>query len=379
MSLVFWIWLEGFYVATADGADLVVREGIILDATKAAKQKGLVPGMELRQAKAIQPNITFQKWRREEYEQREKAWLDLCVDFTGVIEPEDQHSAFLDLSLHPKPIDVAEKLVRTLVDKTGLQVRYGLAPSKWMARLAEMREDLGKAAQDPVGFLQDLPVDDLLPIPLEHRQRLRFLGYRKIGELAQIPFEVLQGQFGEEAYSITQAARGALYEEVQALYPMGALRDSFVFDGAVESLEILTSATKLLAKRIGDRLESKSLEGAKFKLTIEDEDGEIIARGKKFSKPVRCPRTALAALRILLEEPFEKPITALRVAIDDLKRVKSYQAELLPGRERYRQVDGTLRHIRTAYGDLSIQKGSDIQLPRRILVLREWKNATGWR
>src|SRR5207253_6874893 len=151
---------------------IVVRDGMVLDFNEAASRRGIDEGLSLRQARAILNDGKFQPWQREEYEERQRIWLDLCVDFTGVIEPADQHSAWLDLSLHPDSFDIAERVVRTLSQKTGLTVRFGAAPSKWISLLAARHDDGGLAIRDPKAFLAPLPTAELLPVTFEHRERL---------------------------------------------------------------------------------------------------------------------------------------------------------------------------------------------------------------
>src|SRR5436190_1693498 len=101
MSSILWIELEGFYVAHHPPSDLpllITRDRCVLDANAAAQTRGVVPGMPVRQAKAIVLKCHLKEWQADRYEQKSKEWLDLCSRFSGVIEPADQHSAAIDLS-----------------------------------------------------------------------------------------------------------------------------------------------------------------------------------------------------------------------------------------------------------------------------------------
>ena len=381
MPYVLWVELQRFYASHWNDAVLVVsRDGFVLDTNREAEARGLFPGLSLAQARAISQECVLKAWERQDYEAKQRVWLDACVDFTDVIEPVDQHIALLDLSLHPKPVDVAERLIRRLSRRTGLSVRFGAAPSAWLARLAAEHEDCGLALRDPQAFLALLPVAALWPVSPEHRERLGFLGYATVGEVAQLPLEVLKAQFGEAAFAIQGAAMGTLTQSVHAIYPEGLVAERMIFEGAVESTEEIREACKALARRVGDRLSGEGVESGKVRMTLELESGRTRTLARNFTKPVRDARSALAAFLLLIGQALTEPILAIRIRVTDLKKVREYQAALLAHsvQERTLRVDAAVHQVRTVFGDRSVRLGKEIELPRRLKVLREWKHATGW-
>lgn len=377
---ILWLELNRFYVDRSDDPVVIVRNKEVLDANEKAIQRGIQCGLSLRQARAILQGGVFKPWNAEEYEERRRAWLDLCVDYTGVIEPADQHSAWLDLSLHPSPVDVAERLIRVLTQRTGLNVSYGAAPSKWIACLAAKYEDCGLAIRDPQAFLSALSVSELLPIAPEQRVRLRFLGYDTIGSVACLPLPVLQEQFGQEGLLVQSASAGTLTQRVDPVYPPCSIAESIVFDGIVETLETIHEACQTLAARIGERLTSRNAQSTKLRATLELEDGSLKPLARTFTKPLRCPRSVYSALRLLLDPVLTEPIASIRAFIPDLEKVRQFQPSLTEGTTKSSpQVEAAMRHVRTVFGDKSVQLGTEIELPRRVKVLREWKHAVGWR
>lgn len=382
MHYFLWLSLEGFYAGGlgAEAPGIVTRGKAVLDANREARRRGVRPGLTVRQARALVEGCVAVPWVAEDYEKAQRAWLDLCADFTGTIEPEDQHAATLDLSGHPNPVDVAERLIRRLIERTDLSVRYGLAPGKWIAKLAA--RDEGLSVEDPARFLAPRPVSDLLPARPEQRERLKFLGYHTLGQVAEIPLPVLQAHFGAEAHLILRAAQGRYRETVRPLYPPDSLRECFVFDGAVEDAQTVDAALRELAGRIGRRLGAQGMQSAKAELAVGFEEGDWRRLSRRFTHPVHSARTALAGLRLLLPDSIDRPVDRLRIALEDLERVPLHQNSLeglAPVESRHRRAEDAFRYVRTVYGDRSIQRGSEIEAPRRVRVLREWQHATGWR
>ncbi|MHB8635443.1 MAG: DNA polymerase Y family protein [Fimbriimonadaceae bacterium] len=378
---ILWLELERFYAEPAREPVVVVRDGFVLDANDAARARGIQLGIPLRQVRTLLQEGKVVNWARENYEKRSRAWMDPCVALTGVIEPADQHAAWLDLSLHPNPIDVADKLICTLTKKTKLTIRYGAAPSKWLACLAAKHDDCGLALRDPKKFLAPLSVSELLPVAPEHRERLLFLGYYHIGDVAKLSLLTLQEQFAEAALIIYSAAAGLLAQVPKAFYPPSSITDCFVFDGLVESTEVIDQACGVLARRVGERLLAQASQSAKLRATLELEDGSLKRLGRTFAKPMRCPQSVRSALRLLLEPALATPITAIRVFLPDLVKTCVVQPTFLNAlaSKEPQQAASALREIRTVFGDTSVRLGSEIVLSRRVKVLREWKHATGWR
>jgi DNA polymerase-4 len=400
MRHILWLEWEGFYAAEGAGAVAVVRDKTVLDVSQAAKRMGVRPGMDVPQLRSLAPDCRMHDWHAEEYAERQRAWLDICAEFTGILEPIDQHIAALDLTDHPNRLDITDRLIRDLVKAVRRPLKYGSAPSKWIAKLAALGNDLGGAVQYPEAFLAPLPVACLLPVEEAHRQRLEFLGYRSIGDVAGIPGDILRDQFGEAGLTIAQAARGGQYEPVRALYPLNSLRECFFFESPVEDWQALGAAISLLADRIDRRIEG--LQSSNVELSIESEDGTVDVYARRFTKPIHNRLSAVAALRLLLDawnaslSPLEEPggvppvaspslaggsgpiaVAALRVTLTELEPLRQRQRPLFDARVRP-AAEAAVRYVQNTFGEGAIRLGSTIELPRRELVLREWRRATGW-
>ncbi len=360
----------------------VVREKRVLDADDTALLKGVTPGMTERQARAILSGGIFLQWDEDSYRKAQQDWLDRCLPFTGVIEPSDQHEAFLDLSLHPSPRDIALQLQQALDHPAKL----GAASSKWLASLAAGSAPTGHlfddAAMDPEGFLKRLPVSVLTPVAVAQRERLAFLGYRLIGEVAKIPLQVLKGQFGNDALAIRQAAMGRLSQPVEAVYPPKSLTESLTFEGGTDSALALDDGLVSLSSVLGERLVSVEKQGTEVRLYVELESGRTLSMRRRFNKAVRCRQSAVSALRLMIPRELGETVVSLRVLMPDLQRVPRVQRDLTghtPDAYRKASAEAALKSVKTVFGDKAVVQGGEIEIPRRIRVLKEWKESTGWR
>ena len=378
--------LPYFYVNLLDLSEdrpcAVIRDATVLDSNPRAMKRGVVPGMGLTQARTIlREEGVFRVLRPEEGVEEQKNWLELATQFTGVIEPEDKHSAYLDLSAHPRPFDVAQRFLERLTRRTGSEARFGVGAAKWLARLSADLDGERLIPLDGVA-LSDISILKLPPVSPEHRERLRFLGYHSIGLVADLPMSTLRSQFGDEGLRIQLAAKGAWKDPVQALYPPDTFNERLILEGACEDALVIDQAMISVAQRIGRRLLKAEQQATEVHLTLECEDGSLKTFTRRFNKPVRCPRTAISALRLLFGKGIESSIVSIGVRLPHLEKVRATQQNLmgvLSQSETSDRAESALRQVRSVFGDSSIQVAGKIAQARRIRVLQEWKNATGWR
>lgn len=375
-----WIELPGFYVAQHPQARplIIVKDGLVLDANQLALERKVSPGMPDRMAKNIIGDADFLAWNPEDYYARQQEWLNLCLDYTDGIEPIEQHSAFLDFKLHPQPQEMLSKLSQNLTEKFKLTPYVGLAQAKWIAKLAAHAPIVSTAFEDPESFVASFPVTSLEPASIETRTTLKSLGCKTIGQVARMSFDELKKRFGNEVLAIRQAAHGSYIEPVKHVYPLNSISNRFNFDGAVESWETILEGCNAWSQTIGKKLQRQSDKGAKVHLFLEFEDGSSKAIRKTFSKPIKCPRSVLGALKLLLEGQIQMPLLSMRILLPELQKVKAEQHSLFEVEKQVEFIQPSLESIRKAYGIKSIELGSQREVLRKTRVLRAWKNATGW-
>lgn len=386
----------GFYIGTLlklGSADrtrglAVHRDKKLVDLDDRARQLGLRTGMSLSEAKTLGTGARFAEWVEEDFRESQHQWLDRCLDYADVVEPDGQDSAWLDMSGHPDPADVARALVADLEASFGWEVRTGLSSVKWIARLASELPHAPNlpcaifAVDCPSEFIAEMPVEQLEPVDAAIRRQLRFLGYRTIGDIARIPVEVLRGPFGERAWAIRQAARGVSSEEVARVYPPDSLAARVRFEGGADNRETLWRGVDRLAHELGQALLTRDRVGRRLDVTLLEENAAPATLQRKFTKPIACPRTVRSAIRLMLGESFARPILELRARVPALEMPAQGQRELSGASSRQDRVvfvQRAISDVRSAFGDRVVLPAADLPVPRRVRVLRAWKDATGWR
>lgn len=386
-AYVLFLSLDQFYVRHFappgdQTARAVSRGRWIVDATDAARSLGALPGTPLVRARTyLAGQGVIHEWQDALGLAAQREWLDSAAAHCGVIEPLDQHAAWLDLSAHPDPIWVAKRIVADVANAASLPLRCGSARVKWLARKAAEVEgtQLTPMTAEELG---SLPVHELEPVEEKMRERLGFLGCRRIRDVVDLPLSVLTKNFGPHAMAILQAAKGGLVEDVQAVYPPGVLRECVHLDGLTSDASALTAALERLARALGERLQRSALSAVHLSAQIEFEEQAVCAK-RTFRKPVHDVRSVLHALSREVLPIITEPVAAVRIELGELNPAQLVQQHLENARSspraRQDRVDVALHQMLAAFGDQAIARASELEEPWRVKVLRAWGDALGWR
>lgn len=397
MHYFLYLELSGFYARVWTESDpswalkplVVHRAKRVLDLNDCARAVGVKPGMGLDEAKVLLQGSGLIPYEEEPYRASQARWLDVVSEFSSCIEPGDPHSAWADLSGHPDPFAIASSIRSAVGKVSGSHVSIGLASSKWLSRLTcdltgdtdlLLWEDaMREALEDPVSFLKDIPVSFLYPVDPVFLERLKFLGYRTIGQVASIPLKTLRGQFGNDALRIYSASRGGLQDHVKPLYPPDAIVSKIAFDGGISNSETLSISLQSLARKLAKALSDRESCGAEIELKIYFEES-CLERSRTFSKPMRTARDVFSALSRMVFD-VQEPVYSILAKMPGLKKARERQSGLFT---MQRTGDDSaagcaIENVRQVFGDKSVLRASEVAEPRRVRVLRAWSHATGWK
>lgn len=396
MYAILTLTLDGFYVRGegGDASCVVFHEGAVLDCGALARQRGVVPGTPLREAKTIlREGARYVAYREENYTGHAAAWLDLCALFSDRVERGMPHVASIDLTGHPSPQRAADELLGALAGSGVFEsVSAGLAPAKWVAQLCSQPVDLEivrlgvpwcSAVTDVARLLADVPTRLLAPVSPEHRSRLEFLGYRWSRDVAATPLSVLRSQFGDAASQIHEAALGRILDAVKPNYPPGSVSETQRFAAPLNDRLELESAVHALCRQLAARLCESDQTARQIELLIATEASVPVRLGRRLGKPTQAAHPlAVVCLSLLSKADLADPPVALTVRLSDIVAAPRGQRSLTGfngADEKARACESALRAVNASFGDDTLIRAKDLRVARRVDVLRAWKNATGWR
>ncbi len=152
----------------------VKGRGVVCAASYEARKFGVHSAMPISTARRLCPQGAFLPVRMQHYAEISRQIRGIFLSFTPLVEPLSLDEAFLDVrgceGLFGPAQDIARQIKNRIRTETGLIASVGVAPNKYLAKLAS---DIGK----PDGFVvlpPDKVMDFLSPLPVSRIWGIRW-------------------------------------------------------------------------------------------------------------------------------------------------------------------------------------------------------------
>ncbi|MCL6546155.1 MAG: DNA polymerase IV [Bryobacteraceae bacterium] len=347
-----------------------VRRGVVISASREARRLGIRPGMAMRRARRLCPQLVCLPGNFELYERFSSQILGLCEEKTPLVEPVTVGAAYLDLSgtrrlLNSDPEVTVAELRRTVRDWLRVSLSAGLATNKTVARIAaRLRKPDAQLVVPPGGeaeFLAPLPVSWLPGVGPETSSALEVAGLRTVGELARMPLDALELVAAKDALRLQRRAQGVDEEPVQpprAGDPSRSETVEFAEDVWEEPL-VLLSLNSMLEKLMA-RLRQQGVEIRRLTLALRYTDRYESRRSVSLPEPSALEAEFLPHLPGLLRAAWNRRVRLRSVSLRAGPVYRpSPQLELFPEKRGGggAALQAAIDRLRQAYGPAAVVRG----------------------
>ena len=203
--------LDSFYASVEQrddpslrGRPVIVGAGVVLAASYEAKAYGIRTAMGSGQVRSLCPWAVVVPPRMSAYTEASKAVFEIFRDTTPLVEGLSIDEAFLDVGglrrVSGPPVEIAERLRRTVLERVGLPITVGVARTKFLAKVASaVAKPDGLLVVPPDGelaFLHPLPVERLWGVGRVTGAKLRSRGITTVADVARLPQAALVSMLG---------------------------------------------------------------------------------------------------------------------------------------------------------------------------------------
>ena len=232
----------------------------------------------------------------------------LLREYTDWIEWGDGY-AILDVTDNkldiPFGMRVAKMIKSDIKRQLGWSVSVGLAPSKFLARLAMERQrpdGLTVVLPEQIAdFLADESIDQLPGIGAITRQQLAAMHVERVGALAQVPLSELVRRFGQRGRRLWHLAHGRDDDLVAPAEPCGSIREEAAFAASLYTREEMRDALRELAAALCGRLQRRGLQARTASLAVRYADLRTATRTTRLAPFTDRAPVVLAAAEELLD------------------------------------------------------------------------------
>ncbi len=344
--------------------------GVVAAASYEARVFGCHSAQPVAVAKRRCPHAVIVPPRGERYRELSERVFALFEEVTPLVEPLSIDEAFLDVTgterLFGTPREIGAALKRRVREVTGLTASVGIAPNKFLAKLAsdwEKPDGLTVLTAADIGTrVAALPIGRLWGVGPVQEERLRRLGLATFGDLATLTEARAIARLGSEGEHLWRLARG---EDDRPVTPDSAARSlgaEQTFERDLEDPDVVRSVLRGQAERVVVRLRRHALLARTVTLKIRYGAFKTVTRSMTLEEPtdrtdVVCDTACLLWQRWAARE-FQ-PVRLIGVSLGQLGAGVGQGALFVDAQaERSRALDRATDAVRERFGSGAILRGA---------------------
>jgi DNA polymerase-4 len=295
------------------------NRGVVAAASYEARAYGVFSAMPSVRARRLCPQAVFLPGRHDRYAEVSGSVMAVFRSFTPLVEPLSLDEAFLDvtgsLRLFGPAAEIGGQIRARILDEEGLTCSVGVAPTKFVAKLASEaakpsasptgpRPGLGVKVVDEVdllAFLHPLPVSALWGVGPATLAKLQQLGVTSVGDLAALPVEMVATAVGRaNGTHLHELANGVDARDVEPDRRPKSIGHEETFAEDHHERATLERELVRLGDSVASRLRNHDLAGRTVTLKVRFHDFRTITRSVTVPEPIDSAMAIVREAKALL-------------------------------------------------------------------------------
>ncbi|MCI4660715.1 MAG: DNA polymerase IV [Neomegalonema sp.] len=268
--------------------------GVVATCCYLARIRGVRSAMPMFKARKLCPEAVIIKPNGAKYVAVSRQIRSKLDQLTPLVEPLSLDEAFLDLSgtrrVHGmSPAQVLARLAREIEQEIGVSISVGLAPNKFLAKIAsDLDKPRGYAvigAAEKVAFLAAQPVRLIWGVGAATAERLERDGFRMISDLQNDSLEGLIRRYGALGQRLFRLAWGEDARVVEPKRSAKSVSAETTFDSDLSDIDLLQARLWPLCEKVSQRMKASGLVGKVVTLKLKTPDFRSRTRRLTLSTP----------------------------------------------------------------------------------------------
>ncbi len=307
--------------------------GVVTTACYIARTFGVRSAMPMFKALEACPDAVVIPPDMAKYKRVSNDIRTIFLAATSVFEPVSLDEAYLDLSddwrTEAPPAAEALSLISARIEReVGITVSIGLAPNKFLAKLAsELRKPRGFSvigAGEAKAFVAQLPVSKINGVGAATAARMQADGLRTIGDLQTMNPQQLIGSYGKFGHRLALYAQGEDERVVTPDRPTKSISAENTFRRDTGIYDDLAVEAKTLCAQVANGLQRKNFAAGTIVLKLKTSDFKIITRNMRLAHPTqRATVIEAQALTLIRREIDGRAFRLIGVGAADLVSASS--------------------------------------------------------
>jgi len=347
------------------------ERGVVSSASYEARKFGVHSAQPIATAARLCPHGVFLPVRMGRYQEVSGQIFKIFQRFSPLVEPLSLDEAFLDVTgstrLFGPPEEIARKIKEQVIEETGLTVSAGVAPSKFVAKIASDLQKPDGLTVVPEGrvkeFLEPLPIEKLWGVGKSTRKILAHLGVKTIGDLGLLSSELLVRKLGKQGLHLSLLAKGIDEREVEPEREVKSIGHEDTYPVDISASGEARKQLLSLSIRVAKRLRGYGLVGKTVTLKVKYYDFVQVTRSITLVEPTDDGRKIFTTCCDLLgkTEVGRRPVRLFGISLSQLSELdETEQLPLFAAEEsdKRRKLNKALDTISEKFGDEAIVPGT---------------------
>ena len=346
------------------------ERGVVAACSYAARKFGIHSAMPMSQAVRRCPHAVILPVRMSRYVEISRQIRKIFLNYTPDIEPISIDEAFLDvsgcISLFGSAETIGRKLKAEIKEQTGLTASVGIAPNKFLAKLASdlnkpdgfvvITEDNKQAVIDP------LPVSRIWGIGKVTTSALNVKGIHTIKQLRNTSPHILKTVLGNQAEDLLKLARGIDGRQVEVDTEAKSISAEETFATDIRDKETLMGVLLHQIEEVSQRLRAEALQARTLTLKFRYAGFKTVTRSCTLDQPTNTTQCLLSEASDIFDRWYRTsggPLRLLGFGTSGLSPAGSGQQSLFsdPQELKQKKLDAAFDCIREKYGRDKLKRG----------------------
>ncbi len=334
------------------------KRGVVAAASYEAREFGVHSAMPASRARQRCPDGVYVRPRMDVYQSVSRQVFAVFRRYTPLVEGLSLDEAFLDVTdsqtLHGNAVEIGRQIRQDIADELSLAASVGLAPNKFVAKLAsDARKPNGYCvvrAHLVQQFLDPLPVKRMWGIGKKTLPGLTGLGIRTIGDLRRADPLRLQPVLGNRTEGLQRLARGIDDRPVKPGREDKSISSEVTVENDLLTLPDCQQVLARLADEAVARVRRKQLGGRTITIKIRSADFRTWTRSLSLAGGTAETGVVVATAQQLMTRWWQQlgplPIRLLGVGLSNFVEEQND----LFGRTSANELDRLTDVLRQRYG-----------------------------
>ena len=285
------------------------RRGVVSTCSYEARKYGVHSAMASKTAIRLCPQAVFIYPRFDAYKEASRQFMDICAEYTDLIEPLSLDEAFLDVTENKKNMIsatlIAREIRKRIFAETGLTVSAGVSYNKFLAKTAsEINKPDGIAVIKPgeaEKFLATLPIGKFYGVGKVSEKKMFALGINNGLDLKNTDLDKLTKHFGKAGKFYYDIVRGIDNRPVCPYRERKSYGREITMDEDILDIDLIHSILREIAEELETAFKRKSLKGKTITLKVKYFDFQLSTRSTTIDTPADSAEVIMEEILRLLE------------------------------------------------------------------------------